>query len=299
MPYADNIRTVMAFLESHYKQRCELKLRGARVKRRSLLQRMKNPRTFECVFPGIEADGTDRRATVTVGTATHGSEKEGTGFFLYQQGRLAVGCVPIQVASAGQVSIGADKLKDEVDEDVYLGVVDMGAVELTVAATGRLEWTRELGKWRVVEDELTRVLGEYSGRSVVVMQTAAVVGTQTAAVGVFVGTNIVAAVTGNDTCAKVGVQGENTTDNGDSAGNRDIAALSAESGLVSQGTRGEGQHDHPVAGDDSERGREETRGDVEVGGIGETGAGGGDLIESGSPSESNWTHNGKGKIVDR
>jgi hypothetical protein len=58
--------SAMAFLESHYKQRCELKLRGARVKRRSLLQRMKDPRTFQCLFRGIEADGSDRRAVVTV-----------------------------------------------------------------------------------------------------------------------------------------------------------------------------------------------------------------------------------------
>jgi hypothetical protein len=161
--------SAMAFFESHYKQRCELKLCGTRVKRRSLLQRMSNPRTFPCVFRGIEADGSDRIAVVTVGTATDGSQEQDTGFFLYQYARLIAGCVPITLEN--------DRTEGQLKQSAsaYLGVADMGLTQNAVGqrfaegseksesgVTG-LEWSMDLRKWRVVEKELQRVLAEYAG----------------------------------------------------------------------------------------------------------------------------------------
>ena len=165
--------SAMSLLESHYKQRCELKLRGTRVKRRSLLQRMKNPRTFECFFQGIEADGADRKATVTVGAAADGFQGQGTGFFLYQRGRLIASCMHISLPRADGHNLDSQEQKDGPDT-VYIGVVDMGAGQVCgqqyLLDKGpenvALEWMRDLEKWLKVEKELQRVLAEYSGRSV-------------------------------------------------------------------------------------------------------------------------------------
>ena len=160
----------MKFLELHYKQRCELKLRGSRVKRRSLLQKMQNPRTFECVFRGIDADGSDRKGTVTVGAAAGGCSEEVNGFFLYQQGRLMASGVPIDVAR------GREEKPDGQAESLYLGVVDMGVSPMAELPPGEgnekdsgterrgLEWMKELRKWQVVEGELQMVLAEYARR---------------------------------------------------------------------------------------------------------------------------------------
>ena len=161
--------SLMTFLELHYKQRCELKLRGTRVKRRSLLQKMKNPRTFECVFKGIEADGSDRKGTVTVGAAAPDCSEEVTGFFLYQQGRLMASGVSIASERGHEEQQGSQA------KSLYLGVVDMGAAPLSEwpegkgkekdPVTGRrgFEWMKDLGKWQVLQGELQMTLTEYAG----------------------------------------------------------------------------------------------------------------------------------------
>ena len=270
--------SLMTFLESHYKQRCELKLRGARVVRRSLLQRMSMPRTFECIFQAFEADGSDRKATVTIGSAAQPAPEPAHGFFLYQQGRLMSGGVDISLpegCGGGRDGSGGSKM--------YLGVVDMGlspaamreatlqqgdagAPNCVVGGTVELEWMKDFHKWRQVQKELERVLAKYAG----VAPLEGATGAQQAVAG-----------------------------SAQAAGNAAAARFDSTGGMLQQQQRGDMEKLGAVTDRAGANGHGGVRRDEAWGGE--------ERVELAAVRESlmpgkgvgNWIYNGKGKIVDR